>query len=222
VSITASSILSSWISFNDKKYSSISAGSSILIKVTLSVTFNICSGNYTGEIKVSSSNAGTLTIPVEVTFFTISLVGTKFNLASFPFSVNSSQTPNFVKAYSFDWSNYWTTPTTFEPGEGYWIKVTQDEDVTLTGTPVSSPVSVTVTPGKFNLLGNPFNTPISLSDLNTANGNHILKVYTFDWSHYWTAWTPTSRQDFTTLEPGRAYWIQLDSSASNTLTFSLP
>jgi len=153
---------------------------------------------------------------------TLHLSGNKFNFVSFPFSVNPSQIPNLDKAYSFDWSNYWTTPTTFEPGKGYWIKVTQDEDVTLTGTPVSSPFTVSVTPGKFNLLGNPFNTPISLSDLNTANGNHILKVYTFDWSNYWTVWTPTGRQDFTTLEPGRAYWIQLDSSASNTLTFTIP
>ena len=161
---------------------------------------------------------------------TLHLVGNKFTLVSFPFSVNPSQIPNLDKAYTFDWSHYWAvwTPTgrqdftTFEPGKGYWIKVTQDVNVTLTGTPVSSPVTVTVTPGKFNLLGNPFNTPISLSDLNSKNGNHILKVYTFDWSNYWTVWTPTGRQDFTTLEPGRAYWIQLDNNASNTFTFSLP
>jgi hypothetical protein len=170
--------------------------------------------------KTGTSNAFDVTTS-PINTLTLHLSGNKFNFVSFPFEVTSSLIPNFVQAYSFDWSNYWATPTTFEPGKGYWIKVTQDEDVTLTGTPVSSPVSVTVTPGKFNLLGNPFNTPISLSDLNSKNGNHILKVYTFDWSHYWTLITP-DKFSTTTLEPGRAYWIQLDNNASNTFTFSLP
>jgi hypothetical protein len=179
----------------------------------------------TGSVSYTWTPGATPTITL-----TLHLSGNKFNFVSFPFEVNPSQIPNFVQAYTFDWSHYWAvwTPTgrqdftTFEPGKGYWIKVTQDEDVTLAGTPVSSSVTVSVTPGKFNLLGNPFNTPISLSDLNSKNGNHILKVYTFDWSNYWTVWIPSGHQDFTTLEPGRAYWIQLDSSASNTFTFSLP
>jgi outer membrane protein assembly factor BamB len=176
--------------------------------------------------KTGTSNSFDVT-PSPINSLTLHLVGNKFNLVSFPFSVNPSQIPNLDKAYTFDWYYYWTvwTPTgpqdftTLEPGKGYWIKVTQDEDVTLTGTPVSSSVTVSVTPGKFNLLGNPFNTPILLSDLNAANGNHIIRVYTFDWSNFWDPINPLEFSS-TYLDPGKGCWIQLDSNASTSFTFN--
>ena len=172
----------------------------------------VLADNVSGIFSIESSNA---TI--------IHFTGSKYNLVSFPFSVSSSDIPNFVQAYSFDWTNFWTTTTTFERGKGYWIKVSQDEDVTLSGTPSSSDVTVSVKggQGEFNLLGNPFNTPILLSDLNSANGDHILQLYTFDWTNFWT---PINPSDFSTkyLEPGRGYWIKLDSNASDTFTFPHP
>ena len=213
-------------------------------------TWSIASGNLpdgltldasTGTISGTPTTAGTYDFTVQVTdgtqtatkdlsikvnastsSFTVHFVGGKFTLVSFPFTVSSQDIPNFAEAYTFDWTNYWTTTTTFEPGKGYWIKVSQDEDVTLTGTPSTSDVTITVTPGKFNLVGNPFDASIDISALNAANGGHIVAIYTFDWTHYWQEWTPNGTQDFTTLQPGKAYWIKLDSGASSTFTFPAP
>ncbi len=213
-------------------------------------TWSIASGNLpdgltldasTGTISGTPTTAGTYDFTVQVTdgtqtatkdlsikvnastsSFTVHFVGGKFTLVSFPFTVSSQDIPNFAEAYTFDWTNYWTTTTTFEPGKGYWIKVSQDEDVTLTGTPFTIDVTITVTPGKFNLVGNPFDASIDISALNAANGGHIVAIYTFDWTHYWQEWTPNGTQDFTTLQPGKAYWIKLDSGASSTFTFPAP
>ncbi len=153
---------------------------------------------------------------------TLHFTANKFNLVSFPFTVSSQDIPNFIKAYTFDWTHFWTTPTTFEPGKGYWIKVSQNEDVTLTGTPSTTNTTITITPGKFNLIGNPFNTPINISQLNTINNNHIIAIYTFDWTHFWQLWTPNTTQNFTTLQPGKAYWIKFDSNAPTTFTIPMP
>ena len=164
---------------------------------------------------ISPSNSTSQTL-------TLHFTANKFTLVSFPFTVSSQDIPNFIKAYTFDWTHFWTTPTTFEPGKGYWIKVSQDEDVTLTGTPSTTNTTITITPGKFNLIGNPFNTPIDISQLNTSNDNHIIAIYTFDWTHFWQLWTPNTTQNFTTLQPGKAYWIKFDSNAPTTFTIPMP
>ena len=83
------------------------------------------------------------------------------------------------------------------------------------------PVTISITPGKFNLIALPFPTPMLVSVLNNSNGGHILMIYTFDWTHHWTVINPS---DFATtyLEPGRGYWVKFDDNAPNTFTFPAP
>jgi len=67
VTITATGSVAPWISFNNTSYANIPAGSSISVKVTVSVPSDIPDGTYTGSVTVSSSNAGTVTIPISAT-----------------------------------------------------------------------------------------------------------------------------------------------------------
>ena len=184
--------------------------------------------NFTVQVTDGAQTATkdlSITINSNTSSFTLHFTGNEYNLVSFPFTVTSSQIQNFVDAWGFDWNNGgWNEVTTFEPGKGYWIKVSGEGDIpiTVTGTPPSTSLQVTVTPGYYNLLGNPFNTPILLSTLNAANSNSITDIWYFDWNNGgWNEITPDQFSS-TYLEPGRGYWIKLNSDASTTFTFPVP
>ena len=110
------------------------------------------------------------------------------NLAAF--SPLTSQSPN--RFYTYDTANnqfsnsFDPTATNFIPGRGYLIRMPNDADATnasafagqFTGVPTNGDVYYTLSTSgnKFNLVGNPYPSPISISNLlafNTAISNVI-------------------------------------------------
>ena len=127
--------------------------------------------------------------------FVLSL-STGWNLVSFPImptdtsvaSVMSGITGYSVKTWSG--TNY-VTPTNFMAGKGYWIKVTSDETITLTGTEVAS-VTLPLVTG-YNVVGGP-NSIVEVSDV--LSGFYVV-----------AAWNGAGYSASTSFEPGTGYLV---------------
>jgi len=104
--------------------------------------------------------------------------------------------------------------TNMEPGKGYWIMMTSDDTLPISGTVPESTDIVLKT--SWNLVG--FNSldnkPIAEA-LSSINGNYSI-VWTYDASDttdHWKKYDPgvPFGNDLINIEPGRGYWIMMTS-----------
>lgn len=121
---------------------------------------------------------------------------TGWNLVSLPVipedttvaSVMSGITGYTVKTWS---GSSYTEPSNFEAGKGYWIKVTSEETVSLTGTEITS-VTLNLETG-YNVVGGP-NSIVQASDV--LSGFYVV-----------ASWSPTGYVSSTSFEPGTGYLV---------------
>ncbi|MBC2698794.1 MAG: PKD domain-containing protein [ANME-2 cluster archaeon] len=101
-----------------------------------------------------------------------------------------------------------------EPGKGYWIMMTSDDTLPISGTiPESTDIDLRT---GWNLVG--FNSPDSkpiAEALSSINGNYsIVWAYNAsDTTDHWKKYDPDVpfRNDLINMEPGRGYWIMMIS-----------
>lgn len=110
-------------------------------------------------------------------------------------------------------TNYPNTLTTVAPGKGYWIKVSQSVNLTLSGTPWNGAVQLFT---GWNLvgfggLGATTNDALTLSSVFRENLARLPQIWTYDvalggfFGYDSAALPPIST--LTALEPGRGYWV---------------
>ena len=182
----------------------------ITFKVKDSGTANV-SFDLSSEVLTNSNNTnilsnrvnGEYTLGNNTTSITLH-IPSGWALISVPFDMDASL---LSCQYVFSWDgSMWKTATTLHPGIGYLVLSSTSKDITLTGTLPSSPFTEPCT-GSWQLIGNPFASPASLSSTSTIQ--FIL---------YWdgSMWQPG---DTNNLQPGKGYLVL--TSSSGTFTFTL-
>jgi hypothetical protein len=144
------------------------------------------------------------------TFSAPLVLSASWNLVSVSVPLPISSIPGLQAVFGYH--DNWSIPTTnLVPGDAYWVQVENAVTVPLAGTPSTLPVPITYQAG-WQLLGNPFDVPLPIS--NITNHGYITTCYSYGPS--WGVLNPATDS----LQPGKGYWIQL--SASTTLTLSHP
>jgi uncharacterized repeat protein (TIGR02543 family) len=175
-------------------------------------TFTSWSGDLTGStnLKTIIMDANKAVTANFAPVFSASL-SAGWNLISVPVPLPVSSIPGLLSVYGYH--DVWSVPTTLTPGEAYWVQVQNSVTVLLPGTPSTAPVTLTYQAG-WQLLGNPFDVPVSITSI--TNHELISICYSYDPLLGWAV------VDLITgvLQPGKGYWIQL--SAFTTLTLIHP
>ena len=161
-------------------------------------TFSNVTSNHTIEAQFEI-NANTFTFHIP----------TNWSIISVPFETDPSLlTSNANIQYLFYWDgNFWQIPTTLQSGIGYLVYNTSLStiDITLTGTPTSSPFTEPAT-GNWQVIGNPFTTTCSLSSTSTI-------TYFFYWDgNFWQTADPNN------LQPGIGYLMLTNGTGILTFT----
>lgn len=106
------------------------------------------------------------------------------------------------------------TLTTFEAGVGYFVIANQDDTLTITGTPVSLPLSYELQTG-WNLVGVPYSLSKSIESFFGTDLQYILEI-----KNYNEFYNPTCGSEMlflNTISRGKAYLVKVDQN----LTLSL-
>jgi len=142
----------------------------------------------------------TATFEINVVLFTLH-IPSGWSLVSVPFDTDASLLACPL-IYYFNGSAWLPETLTLHPGRGYLVLSTTPtlRDVILTGTPLSSPFSLS-SPGSWQLIGNPFASPCTLSSTSP-----ILLIYFFDATS--STWQPA---DTSNLQPGMGYLVLTSS-----------
>jgi len=104
--------------------------------------------------------------------------------------------------------------TNMEPGNGYWILMTSDNTLPISGTVLESPDIVLKT--GWNLIGsNSLDSQPVAEALSSISGNYSI-VWTYntsDTADHWKKYDPSVSfgNDLTIVEPGKGYWIMMTS-----------
>jgi len=179
----------------------------------------VIGGSYTATLQASTQalsippyQTGVRTItwnPSNVTFFTLH-IPSGWSLISVPFDT-SATTLSCPLIYYFNGSAWLPETATLHPGRGYLVLSTTpaSRDVILTGTPLSSPFSLP-SPGSWQLIGNPFASPCTLSSTSP-----ILLIYFFNSTT--STWQPA---DVNNLQPGMGYLVLTPSPGTFTFTIN--
>lgn len=116
---------------------------------------------------------------------------------------DNGQTSNYMIAYDG------TTDFTFKPGNAFWITSENTIFVNKTVSAVTASTSktypVTLNPGGWTLISNPFDSEVDWDDIRSVNGlagNHKI----WEWEGYW--------ENSDKLKPGRGYYFLAPSGIS--------
>ena len=162
-------------------------------------------------ITIPSYQTGPVVInwnPSNVSIFSLH-IPSGWSLISVPFDTDASLL-SCPLIYYFNGSTWQPETATLHPGRGYLVLSTTptSRDVILTGTPHSSPFPFS-SPGSWQLIGNPFASPCTLSSTSP-----ILLIYFFNSTT--STWQPA---DTNNLQPGMGYLVL--TSSSGTFTFTI-
>jgi len=146
---------------------------------------------WTAEADISYYFNVTLTSEVE---FTLNLVA-GWNMVSMPVLPDDQSAASVLSDVGFyqlvTWSGSgYVSATSFEEGQGYWLLVLQDVDVTITGQPVDS-VVMTLPPG-WSMIGGP-------------NGV-VAAAEVFPGFYQLVTWSGSGYVSASEFEPGVGYW----------------
>ena len=168
----------------------------------------------TVEIRIGAEAVPTLVIPAGV-----SLVSLPGNFGG----VDASEILGVPNPTMATWVNgaYVVYPgrpaNTFEPGRGYFVKLSAPVTVRLSGQPVAVNAQgyfvIQLSRG-WNLIGNPFAAPVSLSALRVQSGSKVATISeaaAFGWVRA-AMWALVGSQYVraTALEPGKGYWFRAE------------
>jgi len=121
----------------------------------------------------------------------------------------------FLRAYYWDPVNaMYFKAQSFLPGQGYWVKMSMDKEVLLTGELSQTPFEIDLSYG-WNQIGNPFEYSFSASDVLVQHGSDIktlAEAKTAGWIGNSYVWDGTSYQvlDYTsgTFDVGAGIWLR--------------
>jgi YVTN family beta-propeller protein len=126
-----------------------------------------------------------------------------WNMVSVPVTPGNSSVsvvfPDAAAIYTWDpISKSYIVPTTVEPSKSYWVAITQDGNITITGAPVITWLG-NITAG-WNMIGSIIDT----ASIANPNDNPDSSVQPFA---YW--WDPAAKSYVmtTTIGSGRGYWV---------------
>jgi len=185
-----------------------------------------------GNINLTWVNDTASTLPASGT--TLNLY-TGWNLISLPLmpddtsiiSILSPVSGNYSIVWAYnasDTDNHWkkydpATPfgndlTNMEPGKGYWIMMTSDDTLNISGT-MPAPTDIELWSG-WNLIGYNSLDPQTITDaLFSISGNYsIIWAYNAsDSTDHWKKYDPNTPfgNDLANMEPGKGYWIMMTS-----------
>ena len=126
---------------------------------------------------------------------------------------NASDTADHWKKYDPN-APFGNDLTTMEPGKGYWIMMTSDETLPITGT-VPESIDIDLKAG-WNLIGYNSLNPLPITDaLTSINGNYSI-VWSYsasDPTDHWKKYDPNAPfgNDLANMEPGKSYWMMMNS-----------
>ena len=190
------------------------SGNATLSGVSLS---GISAGTYNGYIGARfagdtnyavSSGTGNLIVGSSMDI----LLEAGWNMVSVPLTPGNSSVgavfPGVAAVYTWDpVSKSYVVPATVEASEGYWVAVTGNNTISITGTAVTSWMG-NIKAG-WNMIGSVSNS----ASIANPNDNPDSSVQPFA---YW--WDPAAKSYVmtTTIEPGKGYWVA--STGNCTLT----
>jgi len=101
------------------------------------------------------------------------------------------------------------------PGLGYWVRMSAAADVTLSGVPVTSPVTKALDKG-WSQIGNPFEISLSVANVKIVQGTtekSLADAKAAGWIGYAYSWNGTSYDtlDYSTgtLPAGKGFWLRV-------------
>lgn len=214
---------------------SIKSGASGTDSGTINIEFlaNASGSARTGTIQVTASGAAGRPIDINVIQNTLELVlNSGWNLISLPLHptdtditvVLSSISGKYLSVWAYDnglWKAYdpaspeFSDLLTLEAGIGYWINMTESDELTVTGTIPLNSISLST---DWNLVGYDSTVSQPIGDALTSIANKYISVWTLI-NDEWKAYDPnnTGSSTLTTMEAGYAYWINMSEGAEWTL-----
>ena len=182
-----------------------------------------CSGNQTTcTITMDSSKNVTATFGTSTQSYILSLLS-GWNLISLPLqptdtvitAVLNGISTNYSIVWAYDATNGWkkyqpgkpSDLTTMEAGNGYWIKMTAEKNLTIAGTLASQP-AIQLKTG-WNLVGWNKTTPTSVATalINISGGTSI--VWAYDALAGWKKYQPSKPSDLSDFTSGLGFWIKV-------------
>ena len=158
--------------------------------------------DYTWSFTTSSQN-----VEVELSF----KVG--WNMVSVPVTPTDNSTSAVFPSVAgiFTWnatSRSYYVPTVIDPKEGYWVAVTENTTMTISGTPIET--WTTDIKAGWNMIGS-VNTSASIADPSDDPDGSVIPTA------YW--WDPVSKSYILTtdIEPGKGYWVASVNDCTLTL-----
>ena len=119
--------------------------------------------------------------------------------------------PPVAGIYAWDASTQaYYAPTKVEPEEGYWVAVTSDTSITVTGTPVTQWTSDMF--AGWNMIGSVYGTNVDFSNPDDNPDNSVVG-YVYWWNPFTKSYEYT-----TTIEPGKGYWAAAIRACTLTLS----
>ena len=144
-----------------------------------------------------------------------------WNMVSVPMAMfPSNSAPSTVFSGSvavYAWNpvtKSYETPTTVVPECGYWVAVTTDNTITVTGTPVTEWES-SLTSG-WNMVGSVCGNPVAVADLTTdVTPDPLVRGAIYNWNPTGKSYIPASE-----IAEGLGYWVA--ATGGCTLTMCAP
>jgi hypothetical protein len=194
----------------------------------------LAAGTYSVQINISGADGSSKTVYSNVTVIApVYNVPAGLSLIGLPYTYTAADPAAMVLgtnaiatwtggAYAV-YPDLPVTNTLTVPGAGYWVRESVDTPVTITGTPVTSPTFTYSLITGWNLISDPYTSPVTWSSvdfngasLQSAEASGVIGSALF-------AYNPTPPGAYvstTTLLPFQGYWI--DVTEPVTLTFTNP
>ena len=130
---------------------------------------------------------------------------------SIVWAYNASDTADHWKKYD-PATPFGNDLTTMEPGKGYWIMMTSDDTLNVSGT-MPAPIDIELWSG-WNLIGYNSLNPQTITDaLSSINGNYsiVWEYNASDSTDHWKKYDPNTPfgNDLANMESGKGYWIMM-------------
>jgi len=163
--------------------------------------------------EIIDNGDGTYTPTVLETTAEIPLM-TGWNMVSVPVVPTENSTeavfPEVEAVYTWDSeSKSYTMPSTIDPRKAYWVAVTSDRTISVTGAPVTEWID-SASPG-WNMLGSVHGGIVDFSDPDDIADGSVEGFV------YW--WNPETKayEYCKSIDPGKGYWIAATQDCSLTL-----